>query len=269
MDSNYVEKYQHLLIENNNGIAKVTINRPSTLNSANMRLHWELSEIWKDLDKDPKVNVIIITGAGMSFSVGGDFDMVADMTKNFEVLYEVFKDTKALVHNMINCSKPIISAVNGIAIGAGMAVAILADISIVSDKAQFNDGHIRLGVAAGDHACLIWPLLCGMAKAKYYLLTGRFITAIEAERIGLVSAVVPHDQLMEKAYEVANQISHGPQRAIRFTKEALNQWLKQSALTSFDYSCALEMIGFVGNDVKEGMKSIKEKRQPNFQSAKL
>src|SRR5882672_5555090 len=115
---------------------------------------------------------------------------------------------------VINCDKPIISAINGVAVGAGLAVALLADISIASETARFTDGHTRLGVAAGDHAAVIWPLLVGMAKAKYYLLTCDMLDAKEAERIGLVSMVVPPDQLMSKAMEVAQKLANGPQMAL-------------------------------------------------------
>ena len=149
-----------------------------------------------------------------------------------------------IVHNMINLDKPVVSAINGVAVGAGLAVALLADISIASEDARITDGHIRLGVAAGDHATVIWPLLCGMAKAKYYLLTCDFLDGLEAERIGLVSKAVPADQLMSTAMEVARKLAAGPQPAIRWTKRALNQWLRQAAINSFDYSLAMEMMGF-------------------------
>jgi len=150
-----------------------------------------------------------------------------------------------------------------------MVVALLADISVAADSARFNDGHTRLGVAAGDHACLMWPLLTSMAKTKLYLLTGRFIGAAEAERIGLLSMVVPKDQLMLTVYQIAQEIKNGPQHAIKFTKSALNQHLKQAVISSFDYSCALEMLGFTDRDVLEGMKAIQEGRKPLFPSAKL
>lgn len=192
--------------------------------------------------------------------------MIEYTSKSAENLFEVYRDTKDLVHNMIRCTKPIVSAVNGVAVGAGMAVAICADISVASDKAVFNDGHTRLGVACGDHACLLWPLLMGMAKTKYYLLTGRFLRAPEAERLGLVSLCVPQDELMTRTFEVATELANAPQFAVRFTKSALQQWLNTA---SFDQSCALEMLTFVGSDVPEGLKSLKEKRAPQFPSARL
>jgi enoyl-CoA hydratase len=160
----------------------------------------------------------------------------------------------------------VISAINGIAVGAGLAVALLADISIASEEARFTDGHIRLGVGAGDHSVIIWPLLCGMARAKRYLLTADFLDAKEAERIGLISMVVPHEQLMPTASEFARKLASGPQSAICWTKRALNQWLRMMG-PAFDYSLATEMLGFFGSDVREGLHALREKRQPNFPSA--
>ena len=164
--------------------------------------------------------------------------------------------------------RAMISAINGVAVGAGLAVALLADISIAAENARITDGHIRLGVAAGDHAAMIWPLLCGMAKAKYYLLTCDFLDGKEAERIGLVSMAVPQEELMGKAMEVARKLADGPQPAIRFTKRALNQWLRQAGHTSFDYSLLAEALGFLGEDVREGLAAVREKRSPNFPSAR-
>src|SRR5215831_1842313 len=249
--------YQHLLIEKKDGIALLTINRPESLNSTNFRLHNELSRVWLDLAEDDEVRVAVITGAGRAFSAGGDFEVVA----------QTMKEARDIVHNMINCDKPIISAINGVAVGAGLAVALLADISIASENARFTDGHTRLGVAAGDHAAVIWPLLVGMAKAKYYLLTCDMLDAKEAERIGLVSMVVPPDQLMPKAMEVARKLATGAQQAIRWTKHSLNQWLRAAAHTSFDYSLALEMLGFFGPDVREGLQAVQERRPAVFPSA--
>lgn len=263
----YRENYEHLIIEKNDGIALLTINRPESLNSTNFRLHYELSKVWLDIADDPAVRVAVITGAGRAFSAGGDFDVVEKSMGNLDVVSETMKEARDIVHNMINCDKPIISAINGVAVGAGLAVALLADISIASEKARFTDGHTRLGVAAGDHAAVIWPLLVGMAKAKYYLLTCDMLDAKEAERIGLVSMVVPPDELMPKAMEVANKLATGAQQAIRWTKQSLNQWLRAAAHTSFDYSLALEMLGFFGKDVGEGLSSVMERRAPVFPSA--
>jgi enoyl-CoA hydratase len=154
-----------------------------------------------------------------------------------------------------------------VAVGAGLVVALLADVSIMSESARFTDGHTKLGVVAGDHAAILWPLSCGMAKAKYYLLTSDFIDGREAERIGLVSLCVPADQVLPKAFEVADKLARGAQQAIRWTKRSLNNWLRQAG-PIFDQSIALEMLTFMDQDVREGLAAIREKRTPNFPSAR-
>ncbi len=257
-------EYQHLLFERKeDGILLVTINRPEVLNATNHRLHWELSRVWLDIGEDAETRVAVITGAGRAFSAGGDLEMIERMAANPAGIAQAFKEAGDIVYNMLNLDKPIISAINGVAVGAGLAVAFMADISIASEAMRITDGHIRLGVAAGDHAVIIWPLLCGMAKAKYYLMTADFIDGREAERIGLVSLCVPADQLMNKAMEVAHKLARGPDQAIRFTKRALNNWVRMFG-PAFDASLALEMLNFFGADLAEGVQALKEKRPPSF-----
>jgi enoyl-CoA hydratase len=263
-------KYQHLLVDVTDGVALVTINRPEVFNATNDVLHRELTQIWGDIDRDPAVRVAVVTGAGnQAFSAGGDLgDIEAraalPMNERFDALVALLKEAEQVVYSIVNCEKLIISAINGVAVGAGLAVALMADISIIAEEARLTDGHLRLGVAAGDHACMIWPLLCGMAKAKYYLLTSEFIDGREAERIGLVSKAVPRAQLMDEAMGTARRLADGPQTALRFTKRALNQWLKLGGITSFDYSAALEIMGFFSSDPGEGARAIVEKRAPKF-----
>ena len=258
------DEYQFLQFERDaDGILLITINRPDRLNATNARLHWELSRVWKDVDDDDETNVVIVTGKGRAFSAGGDLDMIDKMAGNHANVSQAWKEAGDIVYNMIDCSKPIISAINGVAVGAGLAVAFMADIPIAAENMRITDGHLKLGVAAGDHAVIIWPLLCGMAKAKYYLMTADFIDGKEAERIGLVSLCVPTDQLMDKAFEVARKLARGPQQAVRFTKRALNNWLRMFGPV-FDASLALEMLGFFSADVTEGLAALKEKRQPTF-----
>ncbi len=259
-------KYEHILFDIKDGVALLTINRPEVYNATNFKLHNELSKVWLDLGEDDDVRVVVITGAGTAFSAGGDFDLIQESIGNAKVIAGTMEEARDIVHNMINLDKPVISAINGVAVGAGLAVAMLADISIASDKARFTDGHVRLGVAAGDHAAVIWPMLIGMAKAKYYLLTCDFLDGTEAERIGLVSQVVPHDELMDKAMDVANRLASGSQQALKYTKRSLNQWLRQAEHTAFDYSLSLEMLGFFGEDVQEGLDSVRERRDPKFPS---
>ena len=260
--------YQHLLFDRRpNGVVLITINRPEVMNATNARLHWELTQVWRTIDADPAARVALVTGAGRAFSAGGDISLVEEMAGNAEAVARTMREASDLVYNLIDLDKPVISAINGVAVGAGLVVALLADVSIIAETARFTDGHTRLGVAAGDHAAIIWPLLCGMAKAKYYLLTSEFIDGREAERIGLVSRCVPADKLMETAWSVADALAGGSQPAIRFTKRALNNWLRQAG-PIFDQSLALEMLCFGFEDVKEGARAIREKRAPSFPSAR-
>lgn len=225
--------------------------------------HRELAEIWRDVGADDSVKCAVLRGEGLGFSGGGDLDLVADMAQDFEVRTRVWKEARDLVYNVVNCDKPIVSALHGPAVGAGLVAGLLADISIAAKSAKIVDGHTRLGVAAGDHAAIVWPLLCGLAKAKYYLLLCDPVSGEEAERIGLVSLAVDDDQLLPRAYEIADRLAAGSQSAIRWTKYSLNNWLRQAG-PHFDTSLALEFMGFGGPDVKEGISSLRERRQPRF-----
>ena len=225
--------------------------------------HADLCEIWRDIGRDDSVRCAVLRGEGMGFSGGGDLQLVSDMAQDFEIRTRVWKEARDLVYNIINCDKPVVSAMHGPAVGAGLVAGLLADISIAAKSAKIVDGHTRLGVAAGDHAAIIWPLLCGMAKAKYYLMLCEPVSGEEAERIGLVSLCVDDDKLLDKAYEVADKLAAGSQTAIRWTTYSLNNWLRQAG-PSFDTSLALEFMGFGGPDVREGVASLKEKRRPHF-----
>ena len=259
--------YQHILFGRPEpGILWLTINRPEVLNATDTRLHTELVEVWDTIDRDPAVGVAVITGAGRAFSAGGDLQMVEGAYRDYREINRLLDEARDLVYNMLRCSKPIVSAINGPAVGAGLVVALLADISIAAESARLADGHLRMGVAAGDHAAIVWPLLCGMAKAKYYLLTSDFISGREAERIGLVSLCVPDDELSEKALAVAADLANGPREAIKFSKRALNQWLLQAG-PIFDHSLALEMLGFFSEDLIAGVDGLRNKRRPQFPSS--
>ena len=250
-----------------NGVALVTLNRPDVLNATNARLHWELTKVWDVLNDDAGVRVIVVTGAGgRAFSAGGDLAWIAETAGDPQKVAGTMKEAGDIVFKMLACEKPIISAINGVAVGAGLAVALMADISIMAEEARITDGHVRLGVSAGDHSVILWPLLCGMAKAKYYLMTAEFVDGKEAERIGLVSLCVPRAQLMDKALATADRLATGSQSAIRLTKRSLNNWLRHFQ-PAFDASLAMEMLCFLGDDVKEGVTALMEKREPRFPSA--
>jgi enoyl-CoA hydratase/carnithine racemase len=244
------------------GVLRIVMDAPG-LNAAGHDMHRELADVWLTVDRDPATQVAIVAGAGKNFSSGGSFDLIEDMASDFAVRTRVLREARDLVYNVINCSKPVVSAMNGAAVGAGLVVGLLADISIATRSARIIDGHTRLGVAAGDHAAICWPLLCGMAKAKYHLLTCRPVTGEEAERIGLVSLCVDDDALEDTALEVATELASGAQFAVRATKLALNNWYRMLGPV-FDASLAYEFYGFGGPDVREGVSARREKRDADF-----
>ena len=244
-------------------ILEIVFDRQERLNALSAEMHKDLAEVWRDIDADPNVSCVLLRGAGRAYSAGGDLSLVEGFTTSFEARCNGWKEARDIVYNMINCSKPVVSAIHGPAVGAALAVGILADVSIVARTAKIIDGHTKLGVAAGDHAAMIWPILCGMAKAKYYLMTCEPLSGEEAERIGLVSLCVDDDKLYDTALGVCRKLADGAPAAVRWTKYALNNWLR-AAGPIFDTSLALEFLGMTGPDVPEGVAAVKAKRAPNF-----
>ena len=244
-------------------ILEVILSQPGKLNALDHDGHRELADVWRDIDRDRETAVVLLRGEGGVYSAGGDLGLVEDMAAEWETRMRVWKEASDLVYNVINCSKAVVAAIEGPAVGAGLAAALVADITVAGRTSRIIDGHTRLGVAAGDHSAIVWPLLCGMAKAKYYLLLCEKLTGEEAERQGLVSLCVDDDKVVETAMEVCEKLANGSQSAIRLTKHALNNWLRLAGPT-FDASLALEFLGFSGPDVNEGCASIREKRAPKF-----
>jgi enoyl-CoA hydratase len=258
--------FEHLVFEHRpNGVLLITINRPDHHNAANARLHDELGEVWLTIKKDPAVRVAVITGAGRAFSVGGDLSEGIASLGKIDAAIHSGEAALQIVYNIVHLDKPVISAVNGSAAGAGLAVALTSDISIVNESAKLTDAHINIGVASGDHATLLWPLYCGLPKAKLYLLTADILTGREAERIGLVSMCKPAEEVLPTALELADALGRKPQRALRWTKRCLNHWLRQAA-PIFDLSVAYEGLNIMEPDAKEGLEAFLEKRPPQFPS---
>jgi enoyl-CoA hydratase len=244
------------------GVLRIVLDGPN-LNAVGPDAHRDLADVWLTVDRDPDVRVALLAGAGKAFSAGGSFELIEQTVNDYAARTRVMREARDLVFNVVNCSKPVVSAIHGPAVGAGLVAGLLADVSVVGRTARIIDGHTRLGVAAGDHAALCWPLLCGMAKAKYYLLTCETLTGEEAERIGLVSLCVDDADVHDRALAVARDLANGAQSAIRWTKHTLNHWYRLLA-PAFDASLAYEFYGFGGPDAKEGLAAHREKRPPSF-----
>lgn len=256
--------FPHLTFERpSDGVLAIVLDGPG-LNAVDQDVHRELADVWLTVDRDANTRVALLQGAGKAFSAGGSFELLDEVLGSYAGRLRVMREARDLVLNVIDCSKPIVSAIHGPAVGAGLVAGLLADVSVVARTARIIDGHTRLGVAAGDHAAVCWPLLCGMAKAKYYLLTCDTLSGEEAERIGLVSLCVDEGEVHDRALEVARTLADGAQSAIRWTKHTLNHWYR-TQVPAFDASLAYEFLGFSGPDAAEGLASHREKRPPRFE----
>jgi enoyl-CoA hydratase len=244
-------------------VLRVTLASPLKMGAMDAHMHREVSEIWADVDADDSVSAVIVTGDGKSFSAGGDLHHERKVCENYGLRMQAMTESRNLVYGMLNCRKPIVGAARGWAVGAGLALLILADVSIASKTAMFSDGHLKIGVAAGDHAAIVWPLLCGMAKAKYYLMTAENFSGEEAERMNLISLALDDEQVEAKAVEIASKLADGAPAALRWTKTMLNHWIRQAG-PIFDASLALEFIGFAGPEGIEGIDAFLQKRKPGF-----
>ncbi|MPY94055.1 MAG: enoyl-CoA hydratase [Acidimicrobiia bacterium] len=251
-------EYQHLRIEVAEGVATITIPVVGSVGRVQAAVHREVSRIWAALGQDDEVRSVLVTGTGADFYQSADLGglkAIPGIPKEeaFTLLQRMLEEGRDIVYGLVNLDKPVVAAINGTAAGGGLAVALLADISVAAHEAQLVDPHVVFGLAAGDHAAMVWPLLCGLAKSKLYLLTSDPVDGREAERIGLVSLAVPAGEVLGVAGRYASRLAAAPPHAVRFTKRALNQWLRLGGLAAFDYSVALEGLNFFGAELREAV----------------
>lgn len=253
-------RYSFLNVEVRDGIAYVTMNRPQRANACEEDDHAEFGAILRDIAADVDVRAAVLHGAGRHFSVGATFDWMEELTRNEAMLLELQQQVRELVRAHIDNDKPVVAAINGAATGSGLMFALLSDYIIIEQSGKLSDGHTRAALAAGDGGVLIWPLAVGLTRAKRYLLTGDWIDANEAERIGLVTEVVPDGTSLERAVEVATRFRDMPAMAVRATKRALNEWLSIAATQSFDYSVASEIQTFSigGAEVRRHVELLRD-----------
>jgi enoyl-CoA hydratase/carnithine racemase len=254
-----------LLYEVKDRVATLTLNRPDKLNAFTgpmiERWAWALTEA----QRDPDVNVVVVTGAGKAFCSGGD---VARMGQgeptpldHKNTLWEHIHRVPKALEQM---DKPVIAMVNGVAVGAGMGMAVMCDLRIASDAARFSTGYVRVGLVPGDGDTYFLPRLVGSAKALELLWTADFIEAPEAERLGIVNRVVPADRLAEETFALARKIADGPQVPIRMIKRLVYQSLRLDLRTHLDLVSSHMAVVRDTEDHKEGVQAFKEKRAPKF-----
>lgn len=250
--------YTFLKTEVRDSIAFVTIDNPEKMNACSHEDHAEFATILRDVAADDEVKAVVLTGAGRAFSVGATYDYMKQLTEDRQALSELQTQVRELVRSHIDLEKPVVAAINGVATGSGLMLALLSDYSIIEENVKMADGHIKAALAAGDGGVLIWPLAVGITRAKRYLMTGDWIDAAEAERIGLVTELVPEGTALERATKVAEDFAAMPEQAVRFTKRAINQWLSFGASVGFELSASLEMqtFGLHGDQVRKAVDDL-------------
>jgi len=260
------DAYREIALElRENGVLVATLNRPERRNAVGHRMAHELIALPRDVNASPDVKVLILTGAGASFCAGGDFGSDVDDLGEVPGYLNTMYPSKITIENWLDCEKPVISAVQGHAFGLGATLALLADVVFASESAEFCDSHVKMGLSAGDGGALLWPLLMGPSRAKYHLMTGRRLRAAEAERLGLVQFVVPAEQLMPRALELADELASGPLRAISASKMPVNQWLKFVSNVVMPAALSMEEVCLHTEDFKEAVAAFRDKRKPRFQ----
>ena len=263
MHVNY-EKYECFQASYQGRVLTLIMNRPDDMNAVNKVMHDELGGIFYDAQLDDDADVIVLTGAGRAFSAGGDLAMMKRIADGSDEPFLRLVDAKRIVFSLLDLEKPIISAVNGHAMGLGATIALLCDTIFMSSKAKIGDPHVKIGVVAGDGGCVIWPQLIGYARAKEFLLTGKLLSATDAATMGLINYAVPTEQLDEKVNEIVQELLFSPRWAVRYTKTVMNLPLRELATKITDAAVAYEMYTNLMVDRKESVAAFQEKRAPNL-----
>ncbi len=252
------KKYEGLLVEiRASGVGIVTMNRPEILNAISWPMHSALEEAFVDLDNDPAVKAIVLTGAGRGFCSGGDQNALDEDVGTISPT----RSGRHLIRNMLELEAPLIAAVNGVAVGLGATLALYCDVVFAQPSARFADTHVTAGVVAGDGGAVIWPLLLGPVRAKHYLMTGDFISAEEAAAAGMINKVVPEGTVVQHAIQYAEMLAGGPRDAIIWTKYAVNKLIKEQVHLNLDTAAAHEMLTFRSPERKEAVAAFREKRK--------
>ena len=256
--------YQCIDFRRDGRILTIVLNRPDQRNAVNARLHHELSRVFTDAQRDPESDVVVLTGNGSAFCAGGDIDWMQLSIDDPAEFERTAREAKDIVYTQLDLEKPLICRLNGHATGLGASLALLCDIVIASDEAKIGDPHVSVGLVAGDGGALIWPQLVGYAKAKKYLLTGELMRAAEAERIGLITDVVPRAELDAATVAMAQRLVTGATKAIRWSKVTTNLPLRQLFHSYFDAGVAYECLSNLTADHAEAVRAFRERRKPVF-----
>jgi enoyl-CoA hydratase len=256
------EDYETIQIEREGNVAVLRLNRPERLNAVNGAMHSELMSLFIDVQADADVRAAVLTGAGRAFCAGGDFGGGANMKTKSGL--SMMQEARRIVDNLLDCEKPIVSAVNGAAAGLGATIALLCDVVVASRNARIGDPHVKMGITAGDGGAVIWPLLIGVNRAKYMLMSGDLMNADEAFSMGLVNKVVEEGEAFPEAMAIAQKLAAGAPYAVQTSKTAVNKYIKAVSNLVLPYSLAVEEVSMRTADHREAVQAFQEKREPRF-----
>jgi enoyl-CoA hydratase len=260
----WTARYQRLAFDRPRpGLLRVRLRGPGRLGAMDTVMHGEAAALWRDVSADESVRAVLLTGDGPVFCAGGDVGEEHRHRDDAGRRAAMMGQARDIVYGMLDCPQPIVTAARGAAAGAGLALLLLADVSVVAADARLADGHVRLGLAAGDHAAIIWPLLCGVAKAKYLLLTGASFSGAQAEAMNMVSLAVPDAEVERSGLDVATRLATGPPQAMAATKAAINAWVRQAAPV-FETTLAAEVAAAGSAEGREGLAAFAERRVPQW-----
>jgi enoyl-CoA hydratase len=263
-----MNRYEALKVSMADGIVTVTLSNPPRKNAINSQTSRELTLIWDDLADDPAVKVIIFTGEGDNFCAGADFsgERPGEAWEEGETkpVSWVTRAARKHVYGIMECEKPVIAKVRGVAYGMGVSMALACDMVFASPEARFCDSHVKVGLAAGDGGVMLWPLLVGFHRAKEYLMTGTPVGAEHAERIGLINRCVPAGDLDAAVQQLAETLRDMPPHAVNYTKMALNAAMKQMGGAAFEASLGYELYTMGMEDYAEAATAFLEKRKGVF-----
>jgi enoyl-CoA hydratase len=243
-----------LLVDADGPVRILTLNRPDLRNAVAPDLRSRLHRIWVELEEDEDARAVVLTGAGSFFCAGGDIKSFPKNQASLHVRRKSLREAARLMESMLAFPLPLVAAVNGPAIGLGCSLAVSSDLVVMSEEAYFADTHVSIGLVAGDGGAVAWPMMTSILLAKQYLLTGDRIPAAEAVRIGLANEVVPRDQVVARALELAHRLAAQPPQAVQETKRAINLHLQHAARLVLPFALAAESESFTTTEVAETIR---------------
>lgn len=264
MTADALPTYETIELTREGRLLTITLNQPESMNTINLAMHEELADVFVFASRDKHSDVVVLTGAGKAFSAGGNLEHMWNNATNPHLFDDEVRLAKRIVFAILDLDKPLVCRMNGHAVGLGATLALLCDVVFASDRAKIGDPHVALGLVAGDGGAAIWPQLVGLPRAKEYLLSGELLDAETAAGIGLVNHAVPPEELDGAVEAFCRKLLDGSTNAIRWTKVLLNLELKRIATAVMDAGIAYEAVTVRSADHREGIRALKEKREPRF-----